>query len=148
MNDFWDVSIAIALHRDYNKQNNHKTNIVIFFRFIRNFRFYFLELYFQARCCRPSIRHHQNSLYTHIPYLIFIVSNPCCPNKISFTKLNNPSHTTGVMSTPNAGGTDPLTRRRSGSVGQTIRLNGSSLTFAVGYHERTMRHSCELHKET
>lgn len=29
-------------------------------------------------------------------------------------------------------------------MGQTIRLNGSSLTFAVGYHERTMRHSCEF----
>ena len=99
-----------------------------------------LRFTFKLRCCRDTTRIHCS--ISHIPYLIFIVSNPCCPNKISFMKLNNPSHTTGVISTPNAGGTDPLTKRRSGSVGQTIRLNGSSLTFAVGYHERTIRHSC------
>jgi len=58
-------------------------------------------------------------------------------------KLNNPNHTTGVMSTPNAGGTDPLNNRRKGSVGQTIRLNGSSFILAVGYHDSTMRHNCE-----
>jgi hypothetical protein len=52
-----------------------------------------------------------------------------------------PSHTTGVMSTPNAGGTDPLSSRKKGSVGQTTMLNGTSLTFADGYHESTMRHS-------
>eukprot|EP00956_Cyclotella_meneghiniana_P042614 scaffold248664_cov60-Cyclotella_meneghiniana.AAC.1 len=45
------------------------------------------------------------------------------------------------MSTPKAGGTDPLTSLRKGSVGHTTKLNGSSFTFAVGYHERTIRHN-------
>ena len=61
-------------------------------------------------------------------------------------KLNIPNHTTGVMSTPNAGGIDPFNNRSKGSVGQTIRLNGSSFTLAVGYQERTMRHSLKNHR--
>mmetsp|Transcript_28512 Transcript_28512/g.59423 ORF Transcript_28512/g.59423 Transcript_28512/m.59423 type:complete len:202 (+) Transcript_28512:272-877(+) len=76
-----------------------------------------------------------------MPYFIFIVNNPCCPNNISFTNVNSPNQTTGVISTPNAGGTDPRANLRSGSVGHTTMLNGKSLTLADGYHERTMRHS-------
>jgi len=84
---------------------------------------------------------------SQIPYLIFIVSNPCCPKNISFMNENNPNHTTGVMSTPKAGGTDPLNSLNSGSVGQTTILNGTSLTFVDGYHERTMRHSMAKEKK-
>eukprot|EP01083_Nonionella_stella_P232074 819026_1 len=56
------------------------------------------------------------------------------------------SHTIGVMSTPNAGGTLPLTNRRSGSVGHTAKLYGNSLSLAVGYHEITTRHSIAKEK--
>ena len=95
-------------------------------------------------CSKPLRAEHPT---TQIPYFIFIVNNPCCPNNISLMKLNNPSHTTGVISTPNAGGTDPLTNRSKGSVGQTIRLNGTSFKLAVGYQERTMRHNCRDNKQ-
>jgi hypothetical protein len=80
-------------------------------------------------------------LSLYIPYFIFIVSKPCCPNNISLRNVKIPNQTTGVMSTPNAGGTDPLTSLRKGSVGQTTKLNGSSFTFAVGYQESTILHS-------
>ena len=52
-----------------------------------------------------------------------------------------PNQTTGVISTPNAGGTDPLTRRSNGSVGQTTIEYGNSLTLKFGYHDNTMRHN-------
>mmetsp|Transcript_16805 Transcript_16805/g.35271 ORF Transcript_16805/g.35271 Transcript_16805/m.35271 type:complete len:164 (-) Transcript_16805:33-524(-) len=51
------------------------------------------------------------------------------------------------MSTPNAGGTDPLTKRRSGSVGHTTMLKGTLLMFADGYHERTIRHNIAKEKK-
>ena len=52
-----------------------------------------------------------------------------------------PNQTTGVISTPNAGGTDPLTNRSNGSVGQTMMLNGNSFRLADGYQDSTIRHS-------
>jgi hypothetical protein len=76
-----------------------------------------------------------------IPYLIFMVSKPCCPSKISFKNVNTPSQTMGVMSTPNAGGTAPLINFSKGSVGQTANAKGNSLRLVVGYHEMTTRHS-------
>jgi len=56
------------------------------------------------------------------------------------------SQTIGVMSTPKAGGTDPRIRRNNGSVGHTARLKGTSLRFAVGYHEMTTRHNMAKEK--
>mmetsp|Transcript_36854 Transcript_36854/g.80641 ORF Transcript_36854/g.80641 Transcript_36854/m.80641 type:complete len:232 (-) Transcript_36854:61-756(-) len=76
-----------------------------------------------------------------MPYLIFIVKRPCCPHSTSFKKVNSPSQTMGVISTPNAGGTAPLMSRKRGSVGQTARKKGKSLTLVVGYHEITTLHS-------
>lgn len=86
-------------------------------------------------------------LHLYIPYFIFIVNNPCCPRNISFINENSPNHTTGVISTPNAGGTVPRSNLNSGSVGQTTTLNGTSLTFAVGYHDRTIRQSMANEKK-
>lgn len=63
-------------------------------------------------------------------------------------KEKSPNQTTGVMSTPNAGGMDPRINRRRGSVGQTTILNGNSLTLADGYHDRTMRHNFLGDKQT
>lgn len=82
-----------------------------------------------------------------MPYFIFIVNSPCCPSKISLMKENIPNQTTGVMSTPNAGGIDPLTNRSRGSVGQTMTRNGNSFALADGYQERTMRHSMANEKK-
>ena len=76
-----------------------------------------------------------------IPYFIFIVNSPCCPSRISFTSVKNPNQTTGVISTPNAGGIEPLTNLKRGSVGQTATLNGNSFSSAEGYHDITMRQS-------
>ena len=53
------------------------------------------------------------------------VSIPCGPVKISLKKLNNMIHTIADISTPNAGGIRLLTGTKSGSVGQTIALNGN-----------------------
>ena len=55
------------------------------------------------------------------------------------------SHTIGVMSTPNAGGTAPRMARSSGSVGHAAKLKGSLLRSVFGYHEITTRQS--LHRE-
>jgi hypothetical protein len=70
-----------------------------------------------------------------------MVNRPCCPSNISLKKVKIANQTIGVMSTPKAGGTEPRIRRKNGSVGHTARLNGTSLRFAVGYHEITTRHS-------
>jgi hypothetical protein len=51
------------------------------------------------------------------------------------------NHTIGVISTPKAGGTDPLIILNNGSVGHTTILYGASFKFAFGYHEMTTRQS-------
>ena len=79
-----------------------------------------------------------------IPYFIFIVNKPCCPKRISLKNVNIASQTIGVISTPKAGGTDPLISLNNGSVGQATILYGGSLRLALGYHEITTRHSYEL----
>ena len=78
---------------------------------------------------------------SYIPYLIFMVNKPCCPNNISLKKVNTPNHTIGVMSTPKAGGTAPRISLSKGSVGHTAKANGNSLRLVVGYHDMTTRHS-------
>ena len=70
-----------------------------------------------------------------------MVSNPCCPSNISLKKVNTPSHTMGVMSTPKAGGTAPRISLSKGSVGHTANAKGNSLRLVVGYHEMTTRHN-------
>lgn len=101
------------------------------------------EIDYLPRTLSARLASSQNNppRFAQIPYFIFMVSNPCCPNKISFMNEKIPNQTTGVISTPNAGGTVPLTSRSRGSVGHTMMLKGTSLTLAEGYHERTMRHS-------
>ena len=54
---------------------------------------------------------------------------------------NSPNQTTGVISTPNAGGIDPLTNLSKGSVGHTIILKGTSFALALGYQDNTILHS-------
>jgi hypothetical protein len=85
---------------------------------------------------------HTITLSLYIPYLIFIVNKPCCPSRISWIKVKIASQKTGVMSTPNAGGTKPLATLRSGSVGTTKKIHGTSFTFVLGYHESTTRANC------
>mmetsp|Transcript_38334 Transcript_38334/g.91796 ORF Transcript_38334/g.91796 Transcript_38334/m.91796 type:complete len:130 (+) Transcript_38334:844-1233(+) len=60
---------------------------------------------------------------------------------------NKPNQTTGVISTPNAGGIDPLTNLSNGSVGHTIKLKGTSFALAVGYHDKTILHSMANEKK-
>mmetsp|Transcript_5101 Transcript_5101/g.6591 ORF Transcript_5101/g.6591 Transcript_5101/m.6591 type:complete len:176 (-) Transcript_5101:227-754(-) len=76
-----------------------------------------------------------------MPYLIFIVKRPCWPINISLKNVKIANHTIGVISTPKAGGTDPLINLSNGSVGQATILYGVSLRFALGYHEITTRQS-------
>jgi hypothetical protein len=54
------------------------------------------------------------------------------------------NHTIGVISTPNAGGTEPLITLNNGSVGHATILYGASFNFAFGYHEITTRHNYYL----
>lgn len=83
---------------------------------------------------------------SYIPYLIFMVNNPCCPNNISLKKVKTPNQTIGVMSTPKAGGTAPRINFSRGSVGHTANAKGNSLRLVVGYHEMTTRHSMAKEK--
>ena len=76
-----------------------------------------------------------------------MVSSPCCPSMISWTKVKNPNHTIGVMSTPKAGGMALRIARKNGSVGQTTTDHGNSLTFVVGYHDNTTRQSLDMRGE-
>ena len=73
--------------------------------------------------------------------MIFIVNNPCCPKRISLKKVKIANQTIGVISTPNAGGTDPRINTSSGSVGHAAILYGNSFKFAFGYHDITTRQS-------
>lgn len=82
-----------------------------------------------------------------MPYFIFIVKSPCWPKKISFMNENSPNQTTGVISTPNAGGIDPLTNLSNGSVGHTIILKGTSFALALGYQDNTILHSMANEKK-
>lgn len=75
----------------------------------------------------------------YIPYLIFMVNNPCCPNKISCANVKIASQNTGEISTPKAGGTTPLTIRSSGSVGMTKSTQGTSVSLVSGYQLKTTR---------
>jgi len=61
-------------------------------------------------------------------------------------KENIPSQTIGVMSTPNAGGIDPLIIFSNGSVGHTAILKGASLRLLPGYQDITMRQSMRTEK--
>lgn len=56
-------------------------------------------------------------------------------------KVNIASQNTGVMSTPKAGGIDPLTNRNKGSVGHATIFHGSLFKSVSGYHDATTRHS-------
>jgi hypothetical protein len=80
-------------------------------------------------------------LLIHIPYLIFKVNRPCCPKRISCTNVKTATQKTGVMSTPNAGGTNPLTARRSGSVTTVKTSHGISVILTSGYQLSTTRAS-------
>jgi hypothetical protein len=60
-----------------------------------------------------------------MPYFIFMTSNPCCPRRISFRKVNMANQKTGVISTPNAGGMVPLTNLNNGSEGHAIMAHGN-----------------------
>lgn len=64
---------------------------------------------------------------------------PCCPVNISCKKLSKLIQTIADTSTPKAGGTNSLTGTKSGSVGQTIALNGRIVKSVLGYHEITVR---------
>ena len=76
-----------------------------------------------------------------MPYLIFIVSKPCCPNKISLINVKTATQKTGVISTPKAGGILPRTALNKGSVGHAMILHGISFRLVLGYHEATTRHN-------
>ena len=68
-----------------------------------------------------------------------MVNKPCCPSRISCTNVKTATQKTGVMSTPNAGGTNPLTARRSGSV-TTVKISqGMVVILTSGYQLSTTR---------
>mmetsp|Transcript_68113 Transcript_68113/g.156302 ORF Transcript_68113/g.156302 Transcript_68113/m.156302 type:complete len:220 (-) Transcript_68113:117-776(-) len=69
------------------------------------------------------------------------VRMPCGPSATSLTKLATISHTIGLMSTPNAGGTTPRVNASRGSVGQATKLKGASFRSMLGYQESTIRAS-------
>jgi hypothetical protein len=52
-----------------------------------------------------------------------------------------PSHTIGVMSTPNAGGTAFRIDLNKNSVGHATNIHGIDCNEVVGYQLRTIRHS-------
>ena len=68
-----------------------------------------------------------------------IVISPCCPKRISRSRLNIPTQIIGVMSTPPNGGTIFLVIAKNGSVGQPIRLKGKRLRLTWGYQVSTIR---------
>ena len=49
----------------------------------------------------------------------------------------------GVMSTPNAGGTNPRTARINPCVGTAMSSQGISLMLFSGYQLKTTRQSCD-----
>mmetsp|Transcript_7014 Transcript_7014/g.17048 ORF Transcript_7014/g.17048 Transcript_7014/m.17048 type:complete len:222 (+) Transcript_7014:350-1015(+) len=73
------------------------------------------------------------------PLFSIMVSSPVDEINNSRARLVMPSHTTGLMSTPNAGGTNSRVGLRTGSVATMTAIHGSSLSFRLGYHDITSR---------
>jgi hypothetical protein len=80
-----------------------------------------------------------------MPYLSFIINNPCWPSSISCRKVKIANQNTGVMSTPNAGGTNPRTLCNKPSVGIIAALIHHDdvllLLISAGYQLITTRAS-------
>jgi len=68
-----------------------------------------------------------------------MVSKPCCPSKISRKRVQIPTQSTGVMSTPPRGGINFRVGARKGSVGRATRLQGSFANSSWGYQVKIMR---------
>lgn len=89
----------------------------------------------------PLLFHIHPVIARYMPYFIFMTSRPCGPRRISLIKVKMANQNTGVMSTPKAGGMEPLTSRKRGSVGHATIFQGSLLRSVSGYQEATTRQS-------
>jgi len=67
-----------------------------------------------------------------------MVTSPCCPTKISLTRVMIPTQIMGVMSTPPIGETILRKGFNKGSVGKTTKLKGKRVNSAWGYQVKTI----------